>query len=84
VLNDAGLITVRLLNSTDARFEIVSIRVDGDTKGDYANRAVSARSGSFYGSNKTAQSIYFTVLVRDLLNSQIIECDPEVVNNPEE
>jgi len=83
VLNDAGLITVRLLNSTDPRFEMVSIRVDGDTKGEYASRQVTPRTASFYGSNKTAQTIYFTVFVRDLINNQIIECDPSVVNEPE-
>jgi hypothetical protein len=78
----AGLVTVKLLNSTDARFEIVSLRVDGDSKAKYAQRSVSPRSASFYGSNKTVQSIYFTVFVRDLLNGQIVECDPEILNVP--
>ncbi len=82
VLNEAGLVTVQLLNSTDARFEIVSLSIANDTKSEYAQRSVTSRSASFYGANLTKQSIYFTVFVRDLVNGQIVACDPDVHNVP--
>ncbi len=81
-LNEAGLVTVQLLNSTDARFEIVSLSIANDTKSEYAQRSVTSRSASFYGANLTKQSIYFTVFVRDLVNGQIVACDPRVENVP--
>lgn len=81
-LNQAGLVTVQMLNSTDARFEIVSLSIANDTKSEYAQRSISSRSASFYGANLTKQSIYFTVFVRDLVNGQIVACDPDVHNVP--
>ena len=81
-LNEAGLVTVQMLNSTDARFEIVSLSIANDTKSEYAQRSVTSRSASFYGANLTKQSIYFTVFVRDLVNGQIVACDPDVCNDP--
>ena len=82
VLSEAGLVTVQLLNSTDARFEIVSLSIANDTKSEYARRSVTSRSASFYGANLTKQSIYFTVFVRDLVNGQIVACDPQIENVP--
>jgi hypothetical protein len=82
MLNEAGLVTGQLLNSTDARFEIVSLSIANDTKSEYAQRAITSRTASFYGANLSKQSIYFTVFVRDLVNGQIVACDPEVCNVP--
>ena len=82
MLNDAGFVTVQMLNSTDARFEIVSLSIANDSKSEYVQRSVTSRSASFYGANLTKQSIYFTVFVRDLANGQIVACDPEVENVP--
>ena len=82
MLNDAGFVTVQMLNSTDARFEIVSLSIANDSKSEYVQRSVTSRSASFYGANLTKQSIYFTVFVRDLANGQIAACDPEVENVP--
>ena len=83
-LNEAGLITVRLVGdvATKQRFEIVSLQIDNDAKGEYTQASKSADSISFYGANRTAQSIYFTVYVRDLSNGAVIGCDPVVVNEP--
>ncbi len=82
-LNEAGLVTVQMLNSTDARFEIVSLSIANDTKSEYVQRSVTSRSASFYGANLSKQTIYFTVFVRDLVNGQIVACDPEVTNEPD-
>ena len=82
VLNEAGLVTVQMLHSTDARFEIVSLSIANDTKSEYEQRSVTSRSTSFYGANLTKQSIYFTVFVRDLVNGQIVACDPQIENVP--
>ena len=82
MLNEAGLVTVQLLNSTDARFEIVSLGIANDTKSEYAQRAITSRTASFFGTNLTKQTIYFTVFVRDLANGQIVACDPDVSNVP--
>ncbi len=83
VLNEKGLVTVQLLNSTDARFEIVSLQIANDAKAEYAQRSITSRTVSFYGRNLNKQSIYFTVFVRDLVNGQIVACDPIVVNDPD-
>ena len=67
---------------SDARFEIVSLQIASDTKSEYVQRALTSRTASFYGANLTKQAIYFTVFVRDLVNGQIVACDPEVLNVP--
>jgi len=82
-LTEAGLVKVQLLNSTDARFEIVSLQIANDAKSEYAQRSISSRTASFYGANLTKQTIYFTVFVRDLANGQIVACDPDVCNDPD-
>lgn len=81
-LTKAGVIGVNLVKGTDARFSIVSLRVDNDARGEYQQDRIADRKASFYGANLTAQTIYFTVFVRDSENGQIIECDPQMTNVP--
>lgn len=81
-MREPGLVTVKLLDSTEPRFEIISLRVNNDFRAEFTQRNVGNRSASIYGANKTAQTIYFSVFVRDLQNGQIIDCDPQVICIP--
>lgn len=81
-LTKAGTIGVNLVKGTDARFSIVSLRVDNDDRGEYQQDRIADRKASFYGANLTRQTVYFTVFVRDSVNGQIVECDPQMTNSP--
>ncbi len=81
-LTKAGVVGVNLVKGTEERFSIVSLRVDNDARGEYQQDRISDRKASFYGANLTQQTVYFTVFVRDSVNGQIIECDPQMTNSP--
>lgn len=82
-LKKAGMINVYLIKGTDPRFSIVSLRVDNDVYGEYHVDKIEDQKASMYAENLTKQTIYFTVFVRDNVNGQIIECDPQEDNDPQ-
>jgi len=83
-MKEAGLVNVRLVNDPNVkqRFQIISLSIAGDSKGEYQQRTAAGDSASFYGKNLTAQSIYFSVYVLDSVTGAVVECDPTVLNVP--
>lgn len=86
VLPRAGSVDVHFVPSTDTRFVMSSVRVDGDSAGDYGQRSalIGARSLAFSAANRTKQTVYFTIDVLDQKTQQRVSCDPVIINEGEQ